>query len=107
MRQAPHQVVIRTRVEATHPIGHGIPCGQHDNGHIRGLPDAAAQVVTVRIRKHEIQDDQIGLPVAEVAQRLLGAGRRIDLVALKGQTADDKPGDPFFVLDQENPSTHS
>ena len=77
-----HHVIVCAQLEPDNPVGFGSARRQkydRDGGQIRMAPDGFADIEAVRIRQHDVQDDQIGaLPAAEFHGALPGldAGNR-------------------------------
>ena len=71
--------------DAVHFIGAG---RQEQHGRARqngGLADLAAQLEAVGIGQHDVQQDQVGLPVFQLFQRSLVAREDLGQVTLAGQ----------------------
>ena len=53
-------VIISSKLQAKHLVKGFSFCGEHDNGHIRGVADFPAYLIAVNSRQHQIQKNQSG-----------------------------------------------
>jgi hypothetical protein len=79
-----------------------VPGREHQDRHVRRLPEAAADLDPVQIGEHEVEDDQREVPRRGLDQRV-GAGRDgLHLVAGVLEVERDERRDRGLVLDHEH-----
>ena len=53
-------VIVGAHLEAGEALGLGGACGEHDDGDVGGLADAAANLFAGQFGEHEVKDDEVG-----------------------------------------------
>jgi hypothetical protein len=82
------------------------PGRHHDDGDVAGLAQGPADLEPVHAGEHEVDQGDIGRLVGEDPQRLLAAGRLLDLVALVLQRHAHGRPDASVVLQHQDASSH-
>ena len=95
-------VIVRAHVQTHHLVAYVILGGEHDDGHVAGLPQAAADFDTAQRRQHQVQNHQIGLPALAQPQPRAPVMRRLHLVPLMLQLQCHETGDLYLVLNDQN-----
>ena len=96
-------VVVSSKVQAADAIGLFAPCGQHQHGNLNVFrSQLPAQLEAAHARKHEVEDDQIGLLVLVEHVGRFAVGRRDHLVLLESQIVRDRSQDAGIVFDDEH-----
>jgi hypothetical protein len=70
-RERLHQVIICSQLKTDDAVFHFALRREHDDGHIRGVPDDAADAFAGDGRQHQVKDDEIEAVLGEFIQRLL------------------------------------
>src|SRR5204863_9496796 len=81
--------------------------GEENDRDVPGLGarlDGLADFVSVELRHHDVEHDQVGLLGLELLQRLLAVQRRDHLVALHAQTEVQDVDDVDLIVDHEDSS---
>ena len=73
-------------------------CGEHDDGHIRFVPDLPADLVTVDTREHKIEKDQIGTVGIKSFEGFLSVVDDPCVEALFGQIEGDQLCDIIIII---------
>src|SRR5206468_2725565 len=77
----------------------------HDHGDVLRLDvllEAATDFPAVELGHHDVEQDQIGVDLARLLERVGAGGRDDDVVALFREVVADQVGDVPFVLDHEH-----
>ena len=98
------QVVVGAEVEGGDLVGLGLPHREHDDGHGRPAPEAADHVEPVDAGEAEVEEDDVGVAGRGQVERLLPAGRLVDVVAACLQVHGEGPPDLGLVVDDQHPS---
>ena len=91
-------VVVRAHVQPHDLVAHVILGGEHDDGHVALLAQAAADFDAAQFRQHQVQNQKIGLPVQAALQAGAAVIGALHLVALVFQFQCDEARDLGFVL---------
>ena len=97
-------VVVGAHLEAGEALGLGGACGEHDDGDVGGLADAAAHLFAGQFGEHEIEDDEVGGVRFERGERVRAGGRGGDFVAVLFEVEAYDISDRAFVIDDEDRS---
>ncbi|MNL16669.1 hypothetical protein D3C87_1377210 [compost metagenome] len=103
-RERLDQIIVRPRVKPGQPVVQGVARRHHDDGRTASRlgAQAAAKLVAVQARQHQVQHDQV-----EAARRGHGVAalpvfRAIDDIATARQVMSDVGKDVGIVFDDEN-----
>ena len=96
-----HHIVVGAQLEAQDPVGLQALGRDQDHRHVAGAADGGQDVEAVLGGEHDVEDDQVGLAVAQAADGL-GPGHGLgDLVALHLEQAAEHAPDLGVVVDHE------
>ena len=76
--------------------------GQHDNRHLRKLPDRLADLKPVMAGQHHIQKHHIVLPFLRLFDRLVSIICAVYFHSILFQTEPDALYDQFFIVNNQN-----
>ncbi len=100
-----HQIVRGAGLHGLHDDVRLAQGREHEDGHVLGyLPDLVEGLQTVHVGHEDVEDDQgVLLTRPQLAQRILAAGYRINIVPALGEQFDDIPADALIVIDNQYP----
>ena len=101
-RERLDQVVVGTKLEADDAILDLALGGKHDDGHIRGIADSAANALAGDLGEHKVEHNQVELVLLELLDRRLAIANANNPVALALEIGSDSVTDRLLVLDQQN-----
>ena len=101
-RERLDQVVVGTKLEADDAILDLALGGKHDNGHIRGIADSAANALAGNLGEHKVEYNQVELVLLELLDRRLAVADANNPVALALEIGSDSVTDCLLILDQQN-----
>ena len=78
-------IIVRAHVQPHNLVGHVILGGEHDDGHVVVLADAAAHLDAAQLGQHQIQQYQIAPPGLVLLDGAAPVVRYADVVALVHQ----------------------
>ena len=91
--------IVRALLKA-HELVHVLALSrEHDDRHVRELPDLLAGLQAVHVRHHEVQHNQVRLLVARQVDGLLPVRAGDDRVALVFQVEANALNEQFFIVD--------
>ncbi len=96
------QVVVGADLEAGHPVGGVGAGGQHQDRHLRGLPDGAGIVEAGLARHHHVEHEGVEHEALGLGPRLRGARGRRHPVAVLAQEAGEEIAQAPVVVDHED-----
>ena len=99
-------VVIGSRLKAGDDVGGIGTSGQHNDRHIRDVPDGPAHVEAVHSGKHDVQQDQVGMVLLKLSQRLGSVAAEDDSEPLVLENDADHLSQGEVIVDDENARTH-
>ncbi len=99
-------VVVRPHVQAGHLVHHRVPGGEHDDGHLTLLPQAAEHLHARQGGQHDVQQHQVEFPRQGQLQSRAAVKGLLHLIALILELQLHHPGQLFLVLHQQNPFRH-
>lgn len=98
-----HQVVVRPRVQAGHPVADRVAGRQHqDGGQVTRAADAAGGGQAVHAGHLDVQDDQVGPVRRRLLQRVGAVDRDLGVVPLEGEAALEGFADRRLVVDDQD-----
>ena len=98
------EIVVGAGIEALDTVVNGAARGQHEDGSAKArAAKFPADGVAVLHRQHDVEDHDIVLVDGGLVQRLFAVAGDIDGVGLFAEAFGDKPGDPGFVFNQQDP----
>src|ERR1019366_4404736 len=98
------EVVVRPGIQPAHPVSHAVSRGQHEHrGPLSLFPESAAELESVEVREHDIQDDRPVGVLGGQPQAVLAAAGDVDGVPFLFQRAFEEPGHPGFIFHHEYP----
>ncbi len=50
-----HQIIIRSRIESTHPVFACVPRGEHEDRRLSGLPQTEQYFPPIQLWEHDVQ----------------------------------------------------
>ena len=101
-----HHVVVRPHLQSLDPVEHLALGGQHDDGHLAGLPDFGAHRPAVHHRQHDVQQDQIRHLLLKLLNGLSAVSGDADIKALLHQIHLNQVTDVAVVLYDQNVAAH-
>src|SRR5581483_2226075 len=102
-RKGFREVVVGTRVEPPHAVLERVAGGQHeDRGPHPSLAEPAADLESVHVRQHDVQDDRVGRGLGAAPQRVLARLGDGDRVALFLKAALEEPRHSRRILHHEH-----
>ena len=99
-----HQVVVGAQLQADDAIFHLALRRQHDDRHIGGVADDAADALARHPGQHEVEDDQIEMMLLELFQGVLAVADGGHPVVLALQIGRHRIADGLLVFNQKNAS---
>ena len=99
-------IVVRPHFQAGYLVLQLPLRGEHDDGHLGGLPDLPAHGPAIHGGKHDVQHHQVGLDGVELLQPLQAVPGHMAGHALLLQVQPDQVGDILVVLNDENTAGH-
>ena len=100
-------VVVGAELEADDPVDLLTARGQHDDRNVGLGPDQAAEVSSVPVGEHHVQQDQVGRRCAPGLGGLLDRSRDLGVEALPSQVLGERLGDRLLVLDDQDTRFHA
>ena len=85
-------LIIRSQLQSQHLVEHLALGGEHDDRHVGELPDAHTGLEPVDLGHHQVQNNQIEIPLPGQLHRLLTVVAGFHLIALIFQVK----GDPLY-----------
>jgi hypothetical protein len=99
-----HDVVVRSTVESSDPIGHLVPCGQHHHREPpTGLTQTAADSEPITARKHDVEHNSGVVDLASQPLRVHAIVADVDRVAFLLETPSQQGRQAGLVLGHEQP----
>jgi hypothetical protein len=92
-------VVVGAELEAEHTIPLLTGCGQHDDRDTRRAANLSEEVASVPVRKHDVQEHEVGGAGAEGLSALGSRPRPDDVEAVAAKRRGERVGNRLFVLD--------
>jgi hypothetical protein len=109
-RERLDQVVVSASVQAGDPVGQPSACGEHHDPQVTAgvafdaaVADALGQGEAVAIRQVDVQQQHVVLGDDQLLASLRAGQRRIDGVAVTGQTGLQRTDQPLLVLHEQHP----
>jgi hypothetical protein len=108
LRQAERlrDVVVRAELQAADLVGLGAARGHHEDRDPAELADPLDHLPAVEAGQGHVEDDEVRVPLIELAQRLVAARREDRLVARRGHPQLQQRGELGLVFDDEDPLSH-
>ena len=100
------EVVVCADLEADHLVGDLVSGREHDDRHLALLADLLADRQAVGAGKHDVEDHEVGLDLAEPGERLRPVPHSLDLVTLAGQVEAGELDDMVLVVDDHHLGAH-
>jgi hypothetical protein len=102
--QLPHaerfrQIVVGAQLQAQHTVGLLAAGAEDDDGHVRDLPDTAADVDAVHVRQSQVEQDDV---VVRPSQPLRAGGDVVDRQPEVSEPFGERLGDRLVVLDEQH-----
>ena len=97
-----HDIVVRARGEAAHPLELGIAGRQHQHRAVAEIADPRERLPAVERGHRHVQDDEIRRRREELAQARAAVRRLANLVSGPGQQRPDEAANVFVVVDHED-----
>ena len=101
-RERLDQIVVGSELEADNTVFDLALGGKHDNRHIRGVANGAANALTGNLREHEVEHDQVELMLLELLDSRLAVAHAHNPIALALEIGSDSVTDCLLILDQQN-----
>ena len=98
-----HDVVVRSRLQAAHPLELLSARGQHQDGHLREVADALERREPVQLRHIHVEDHEVGAPGVDLSQARAAVGGLVHRVAGTAEELPEQPADVRIVVDDEHP----
>ena len=95
-------VVVRTGLEAPHPLQLVTSGRQHQHGHLAEVSDALERLEPVQVRHRDIEDDEVGPPGVHLAEARPAVRRLADERPRPRQEGLDEAADVGVVVDDED-----
>src|SRR5262249_22715876 len=95
-------VVVRAQFEAENLVELLAAGGQHDDRHVAAGAEAAADLEPVDLRQHQVEHNEVDLPVAKELEGLLAVARLHDSEAVAFERIRQQLLDGILVVDEEN-----
>src|SRR5581483_7192569 len=93
------QIIIRSAVESHYPVVNVVARGQHQHGSATAArAQFAADLKSVLLGKHDIQDDQVVIVYGGVENGLFAIRRHVDGITVLAQTLCDKSSNAGFIF---------
>src|ERR1039457_6357604 len=90
--------------QPAHPVSHAVSRGQHEHrGPLSLFPEPAAELESVEVREHDIQDDRPVGVLGGQPHAVLAAAGDVDGVPFLLKRAFEEPGHPGFIFHHEHP----
>ena len=99
-----HQVVVGAQLQADDAIFHLALRRQHDDRHIGGVADDAADALARHTGQHEVEDDQIEVVLLELFQGVLTVADGGHPVVLALEVGGHRIADGLLIFNQKNAS---
>jgi len=99
-------VVVGTGLEAGHDVMGVGAGGDDDDGHRTVAAQRPAALEPVHARQHEVDQRDVGGLGGEAVERVLPAGRLVDLIALTFEGQAHRGANPLVVLDHQDSAAH-
>ena len=80
--------------------------GEHQHGHARLAADGGADLEPVEAGHHQVEQDEVGIDLAEAVERLAAVGCGDDLVAFVAEVEAQQAHDVGFVVGYEDAGGH-
>src|SRR5690348_6071291 len=96
------QIMLRADDASACTIEQAVLRGQHDHGNGAEnlvVLDQGAGLIAVQTRHHDVDEDDVGLMVRDLRQRIEAVDRREDLAPLLGEERLGRPPDRLAVVD--------
>ncbi len=95
-------VVVRTQPQAADLVNVLAPGGYHQDGDIERLAQAAAHGKTVKPGQHQVEQDQVELPVQPTREAAFPVRRNLDRKPVNFQIVALNGGDGFIVFNNQD-----
>ncbi len=100
------QIVVGADLEADDAV-HGVAArGQHQDRHVGGLADAAADFEPVGVGQHQVEHQRVELLALQPLLALARGRRGGDAKARVAEIVADHAGEALVVVDDENAAGH-
>ena len=101
-REGLDEVVVGTQLEADDAILDLALGGEHDDGHVRGLADGAADALAGELGEHQVEDDEVERVLLELLDGALPIAHPAHDVVLSLEVRGHCVTNGLLVLDQQN-----
>ena len=101
-REGLDEVVVGTKLQADDAVLDLALGGEHDDGHVGGVADGAADALARQLGEHEVQDDEVEAVLLELLEGRLPVADTADPIALTLEVGRDRVANGLLVLDQQN-----
>ena len=96
------EVVVGTELEADDAILDLALCGEHDDRHIGGIANGAANALAGKLGEHEVENDQVELMLLELLDSGLAVANAHDPIALALEVSGHRVANGLLVFNQQN-----
>src|SRR5581483_3139222 len=101
-RERLRDVVVGAELEPDHLVELVVAGGEHDDRHRARRAQPTAYLEPVEPRQHDVEDDEVDVPVAEAALRLLSVASLDISVPVALEREAENPTDGLFVVDEQD-----
>ena len=101
------EVVVGARLEAGDHVVGVVASGHHDDGHVAGAADRAAELEAVHARQHDVDQYHVGRVRLEEGDGVLAGRGLVDRPALVLERETHGGADSLVVLDRQDPRSHA
>src|SRR5947209_10678974 len=101
-REGLGDIIVGAELEPGDPIAHGGLGADADESGVGFGPKLLEELGSIVVWKHEVEEDDIGIPLPDELQAAVGGVDRTHRVAFLAQAGRDRPRKAAIVLDQRN-----
>src|SRR5579883_1960074 len=95
------QIIVGPEIQSGHAVIDLVFRGQHDDRHITTAPELTCDLQTIEARQHDIQNNDIGLPLESHLHSFRSGGRLKYFKTLVGKTHLEKISNLWLVIDNQ------
>ena len=96
------QVVVGAGIEPPHLVSLGSQGGEHEHRHVAHVPDALQDLPTVQVGEPDVEDDDVGVALVELAHPVAAFEGLRDRVALALEEGSEELPDVRLILNDQH-----